>query len=399
MKHTPLALLALLAPLAPSASADLITWSAPQDATAATDVSLNGTLVTARNCWASTLAAPTVNGVAFSAFAPLGWGNGGWTLLNGSTSGDADYDALLDSARVTSYGSAGNPTDWGAIQIDSLGSLTMGDTYEIQVWYCDQRPGNGSNFLNDRQMLLSSATGAGVLSGGVITNLGSVTQGTISAAIEADPNNLSGAGDTVFGQFITGTFTRTSTDPLYLLVQGVHPIATVNLRPHVTAFQIRQIDSTVGTNFCDPADVNSTGFPVSIAGSFGTGVGSDLHLEATGGPALEFGYFLVGTASLDPGIALPQGGHLCLDTAGSLGRYNISGAGNSIGQFDGAGVLQNLVGNSTVGSGFDVPATVPIAGSPAILTGSTWYFQLWYRDTPAGPGSANLSNGLAVTFP
>ncbi|MEZ6005126.1 MAG: hypothetical protein R3F33_13160 [Planctomycetota bacterium] len=154
------------------------------------------------------------------------------------------------------------------------------------------------------------------------------------------------------------------------------------------------------STYCDPADVNSTGSPAVLAGSFGSGVGSDLHLEATQGPNLEFGYFLVGTGFSDPGLALPQGGHLCFDLSGAFGRYNVAGGAlNSIGRFDAAGVLQNLVGTSTVTSGFDVPTTLPLTGSPTIMSGDTWYFQLWYRDTPAGAGSANLSNGLAVTFP
>ncbi|MEZ6005122.1 MAG: hypothetical protein R3F33_13140 [Planctomycetota bacterium] len=153
------------------------------------------------------------------------------------------------------------------------------------------------------------------------------------------------------------------------------------------------------STYCDPARRNLTGSPAVLAGSFGSGVGSDLHLEATQGPNLEFGYFLVGTGFSDPGLALPQGGHLCFDLSGA-GRYNVAGGAlSSIGRFDAAGVLQNLVGTSTVTSGFDVPTTLPLTGSPTIMSGDTWYFQLWYRDTPAGAGSANLSNGLAVTFP
>jgi len=58
-------------------------------------------------------------------------------------------------------------------------------------------------------------------------------------------------------------------------------------------------------------------------------------------------------------------------------------------------VLQNQVGTSTVGSGFDVPATVPITGSPTISAGSTWHFQLWHREAA---GASNFSNGLSVTF-
>jgi hypothetical protein len=37
------------------------------------------TLVTARNPWASSISSPTVSGVTFTACAPPGWSDGGWT--------------------------------------------------------------------------------------------------------------------------------------------------------------------------------------------------------------------------------------------------------------------------------------------------------------------------------
>ena len=151
------------------------------------------------------------------------------------------------------------------------------------------------------------------------------------------------------------------------------------------------------TDFCDPANPNSTGLPTVLTGSFGSGVGSDLHLEASSGPPSQFGYFLVGTGVADPGIPVGSG-ELCLAVAApnEFGRYNVSGGAlNSIGLFDASGVLQNVVGTSTVNSGYDVPSTVPITGSPMISTGQTWYFQLWHREDG---GDSNLSNGLSVTF-
>jgi hypothetical protein len=38
------------------------------------------------------------------------------------------------------------------------------------------------------------------------------------------------------------------------------------------------------------------------------------------------------------------------------------------------------------------------SGPGAITAGSTWYFQLWYRDSAAGSWGFNLSNGLEITF-
>ena len=152
-----------------------------------------------------------------------------------------------------------------------------------------------------------------------------------------------------------------------------------------------------GIPFCAPMNPNSSGSPTRLSGSQGSTVGGLVHLEVTDGPPGEFAYFLVGTASTTPGLVLSQG-RLCLDLSGSnvVGRYNVAGGPwNSIGRFDSAGVLVNLAGTSTVGTGFDVPDSVPIAGAPTIVSGSTWHFQLWLRDNS---GQSNFSNGLSVQF-
>jgi hypothetical protein len=153
----------------------------------------------------------------------------------------------------------------------------------------------------------------------------------------------------------------------------------------------------VGTTFCDPANNNSTGGPAVLSGSaMASGTTSaGLHLEGSGGPPDQFGYVLAGTTSSDPGLNVSLG-RLCVSFSGGgiLGRYNIPGDRNSLGQFDGAGVFQNLVGTSTSGSGFDVPSTVPFPGDATILAGDTLHFQVWYRDGM----DSNFSNGLTDTF-
>ena len=156
----------------------------------------------------------------------------------------------------------------------------------------------------------------------------------------------------------------------------------------------------VFVTFCDPAENNSTGGPVTISGAFGTGVGSNLHLDAAGGPDTEFGYFLVGTAPETMSPLPISNGFLCLSTTGGnvFGRYNVTGPLNSIGAFDMNGDLVNAVGTSVSGLGYDVDSTIPLGSNPMITSGDTWHFQLWYRDGAAGVGSSNLSNGLSVTF-
>ncbi len=149
--------------------------------------------------------------------------------------------------------------------------------------------------------------------------------------------------------------------------------------------------------FCDPQENNSTGFPTKLIGDFEAPGGTGLHLEAEYGPAGQFGFFLVGTGITEPGVMISEG-RLCLSSAvGDLiGRYTIpGGAMNSVGQFDGSGILVNLVGTSTVGTGFDVPLELPFLGTPTISVGETWHFQLWHRDVG---DASNFSNGLSVTF-
>jgi polyhydroxybutyrate depolymerase len=163
------------------------------------------------------------------------------------------------------------------------------------------------------------------------------------------------------------------------------------------------------TTFCDPAPNNSSGVPAVLTGVFGSGVGSDLHLDVSGGPlpfmgSGQLGYFLVGNQNNAPGIPVPLGdGPFCLvGSNGSFGRYNILGTDlMSIGIFDASGNLQNLAGTGGVtGFGYDVSATVQISGFPTttIMTGDTYHFQCWYRDTQSGVGRSNFTNGLSVTF-
>lgn len=159
------------------------------------------------------------------------------------------------------------------------------------------------------------------------------------------------------------------------------------------------------TIVCSPAAQHHEGGSVTLATSSLVvfGVSSGLHLEATDGPVGEFGFFFIGQG-YGPEIDVFNGVH-CLTQP--TGRYNAQIASNqgnstlnSLGQFDASGVLQNLSGTSSFGSGFDVPQTLPF--TPAgqfIVPGDTWGFQLWYRDVDGdGLPSANFSDALLVTF-
>jgi hypothetical protein len=144
------------------------------------------------------------------------------------------------------------------------------------------------------------------------------------------------------------------------------------------------------TVICDPANNHTQGNYTKLDNSsLGGGGGSGLHLEATDGPAGEFGYFLVSTGA---NLSLPvSNGILCLDAP--QGRYApAAGAAlNSVGQFNGAGVYQSTV---QAQQGWDVPSVLPSPPGGSIGAGDTWYFQMWYRDG----NRSNFSNAICVQF-
>lgn len=178
--------------------ADLILWTGPTDTTDVTNISTNGTLESAFNGGNSTV---TANGVTFASSSVLGNTFAG--VLGGGTSGDADFDTLLDEF---TFGSG-----TGDVVLD-IGNFVLGDTYEVQVFYTDQRPGGTS----DRVMRFDDD--------GMGTNS--------FVDLESNPDNTIGSP---FGQFAIGTFTSDGTDlNLILNAQGFG-------NAHITAWQIRNI--------------------------------------------------------------------------------------------------------------------------------------------------------------
>jgi hypothetical protein len=233
------------------ASAQTITWGPVQPSVSPTDVSTNGLLVFAGNAHNPNVAAinATVNGVTFAGgFHPLDWNGYIVGGLNGSTTGDAEFDKLLGSSLAMQNASAppdANPTQWGGIRLDNLVAMNPGYAYEVQVWFTDQRTGSPTNVLYDRVMTLSSAFGTATVTGGVVTNLGSMVQGPLSGPMDADPDNAPAASspDTSFGTHCTGTFVYNPAAELWLIVRGSHPIPSNVLQPHITGLQIRDLSS------------------------------------------------------------------------------------------------------------------------------------------------------------
>ena len=139
----------------------------------------------------------------------------------------------------------------------------------------------------------------------------------------------------------------------------------------------------LGTPYCSPANVNSSGQPARISAT-GTQIiaNNDFTLVANDLPPGEFGYFLVGS---NQGMLMPPGsqGVICLACTGfggcaGIGRYNQVGS-----------IIQGPTGSLTI----DLDG-LPLTPSTAVQSGDVWNFQCWYRDL----GSNNFTDALSVTF-
>jgi len=140
----------------------------------------------------------------------------------------------------------------------------------------------------------------------------------------------------------------------------------------------------VGTNYCGPAVVNSSGASAVITAA-GSNVlaQNDLTLDAAGLPAGTFVLFL---GSPEQGLWPNPGGSagtLCL--GGSIGR----GVGGQIYSAP-SGVVNGVIVDLTA-------LPTPILYSIGANVGETWNFQAWFRDNVNGMGTANFTDAVAVT--
>lgn len=132
----------------------------------------------------------------------------------------------------------------------------------------------------------------------------------------------------------------------------------------------------IGERYCSPAAANPFGNPGRIEARGSVRVGDDclfLRTEDLLGPG--HGFFLMSDST---GLVIPPGhaGPLCLGS-GTSGLLRISRPMDTDG------------GGFTIGLGTRV---VPGAGT--IVSGSTWYFQAWYRKAQ----HKNFTDALSVTF-
>jgi len=145
---------------------------------------------------------------------------------------------------------------------------------------------------------------------------------------------------------------------------------------------IYTIGGSIGTTYCGPANLNSTGQPAVIS-AFGSDsvVANLVELTASQLPLNIFGYFL--NSDQQGFVPFPPGsnGNLCL--SGGIGRH-VKQIANS----GAAGELSIML---------DLTNLPRPNGSHTVLAGETWNFQCWFRDNQGGPTS-NFTEGLEILF-
>ncbi|MEM9347814.1 MAG: PEP-CTERM sorting domain-containing protein [Planctomycetota bacterium] len=197
------------------ANAAPITWSSAQDTTssAATDIIDGGAVVVAFNGAFTTGAVPdvTLDGVTFtkppvSDFLGQTFPSAPAEQLGVNTTGDADYDTLLNHAGVVDVATSPDVSGANADAVYTISGLTDGVDYLIQVWYTEERAGSET-----RAMTFGD------------------NEGVPSSILVA------GQGTNGFGQFVTGSFTASGT------TQDLSILATDAGRSHATALLVREV--------------------------------------------------------------------------------------------------------------------------------------------------------------
>jgi len=137
------------------------------------------------------------------------------------------------------------------------------------------------------------------------------------------------------------------------------------------------------TSYCD-ANPNSTALAGDITASNVDQSARTMEIEASNLPVNANGFFI---SSLDQGFvagAGGSGGNLCL--GGSIGR----GVAGGIKTADSTGRFAGTVNLDAIPTG---------NGSSSAMTGQTWYFQAWHRDSLIpGLTTSNFTDGVSVLF-
>ncbi len=131
--------------------------------------------------------------------------------------------------------------------------------------------------------------------------------------------------------------------------------------------------ASIGTSYCNSGP-NSGGGPALITATGSTSVGTNDVLLLSSPVPNSFGLFFYGPQQANTPLG---NGVRCV--GGSLQRLP----------------AQVPASNS---ASYQLDLNNPGQGAPAIVSGSTWYFQHWFRDVPGGGAQFDLSGGLEIIF-
>jgi hypothetical protein len=156
---------------------------------------------------------------------------------------------------------------------------------------------------------------------------------------------------------------------------GAHLAAVTGLAAGQVIVYSSPFSSCGGTvNYCSTS-VNSSGGPATITTAGSTSIATNLFiLVANGCPSSQFGLFYYGQNQTQ---VVFGNGFRCV--GGKIYRLGVTST-------NGSGVATRTLDFNNMPNGGE------------IAPNSTWNFQYWFRDPPAGGAQFNLTDGVEVTF-
>lgn len=236
--HLVSSVLVALGMAAASSHAAVITWQAPTTITGVTDVSTTGTLDRAYNMTNQTGNSVTVNGVNFAAFGVTSNTATSLTIGNttiASSSGNL-FSGLGNGSASTPFSSLnasyqtllGQFVRTGGNMTLTLNSLTIGYTYQLEIWTNRSNVSNTQGFTATagNSVVLDSNTTDAIGGVGQFV-LGSFTANATSQAVTFTPN---GAGLVDFSGFQLRTTAIPEPTSIALVVAGAGALLLVRRR-------------------------------------------------------------------------------------------------------------------------------------------------------------------------
>lgn len=322
-----------------------------------------------------------VGGIETVLFADDFETNQGWTEANlGASSGDWErgvpvndpnwsYDPASDfdgsgSCYLTQNQSGNTDVDNGAVQLVSPAiDLSVPGSTLSYAYYLRLTNSNGVD-----QLLVEASSAGGPFAevtrhdtdGGADWRTVTLTQADfIAAGVTPGPQ-------------VRLRFTANDDNPQSIVEAGLD------------ALMVRAIDcGAVGTVYCDPAALNSTGSPATISAEGSELVAdNDVTLTIESLPPNTVGYFLTSQTQGFVANAGGSQGNLCL--GGSIGRY-----------------ISSVLSSGAAGTyslQLDLTAVPQPTGFVGVTAGETWNFQSWYRDQLLGFPSSNFTEAIEILF-